>query len=98
MNYALKFANQLTPQLRSFRKAHGLTQAQLAKMLGVNQSRIAVIEKNPGVLSVDQLFRVLSALEVEILLQDKRARILTEGTDPNSMNSGTINPLDNESW
>ena len=43
MDYLLSITDQLAPQLRSLRKARGLSQAQLACELRVTQSRVAAI-------------------------------------------------------
>jgi HTH-type transcriptional regulator/antitoxin HipB len=40
---------------------------------GVGQSRVADIEANPGAMSVDQLFMVLAAFDVQLVLRDKQA-------------------------
>ena len=60
---------QLADHLRSFRKARGLTQAQLGRMVGIDQSRITRIERNPGRVSVHTLLQLLSALRVRVLLE-----------------------------
>lgn len=60
---------QLSNHLRSFRKARGLTQAALGELAGLDQSRIAKIERNPRLVSVGQLMQLLSALRVRVLLQ-----------------------------
>jgi HTH-type transcriptional regulator/antitoxin HipB len=60
---------QLSNHLRSFRKARGLTQAALGELAGLDQTRIAKIERNPGLVSVGQLMQLLSALQVRVLLQ-----------------------------
>jgi len=73
MDFGLHFSEQLKQHLRALRKARGLTQARLAQKLGVGQSRVADIEANPGAMSVDQLFKVLAALDVQLVLRDKQA-------------------------
>jgi HTH-type transcriptional regulator/antitoxin HipB len=70
MDYTIYFADQLKPHLRSLRKARSLTQAQLAQRLGVVQSRIATIESKPETISVEHLFKVLAALDVQLVLRD----------------------------
>jgi HTH-type transcriptional regulator/antitoxin HipB len=60
---------QLASHLRSFRKARGLTQAALGSLTGLDQTRIAKIERDPSLVSVGQLLRLLSALHVRVLLQ-----------------------------
>ena len=70
MDFPIQLTSQLREHLRSLRKSRGLTQAALGQLLGVGQARIAEIESNPGVVSVDQLTRVLSALRVSLVLRD----------------------------
>jgi HTH-type transcriptional regulator/antitoxin HipB len=59
---------QLANHLRSFRKARGLTQAALGKLTGLDQTRIAKIERDPTLVSVGQLLRLLVVLQVRVLL------------------------------
>jgi len=65
----LQTSAQLSNHLRSFRKARGLTQAALGKLAGLDQTRIAKIERNPRLASVGQLMQLLSVLHVRVLLQ-----------------------------
>jgi len=60
---------QLSNHLRSLRKARGLTQAALGELAGLDQTRIAKIERNPRRVSVGQLMQLLSVLHVRVLLQ-----------------------------
>ena len=62
---------QLSAHLKSLRKTRGLTQAQLAKRLGIRQSRLADIENHPETVSSAQLLDLLAALGVEVLLRLK---------------------------
>lgn len=59
---------QLASHLRSFRKARGLTQAALGELTGLGQTRIAKIERDPTLISVGQLLRLLTVLQVRVLL------------------------------
>ena len=70
MDYPIKFGDQLKQQLRSLRKARGLNQTELGVRLGVTQRRIAEIEANPGVVAVDQIIKIFSALGAELVLRD----------------------------
>jgi len=67
----LQTAAQLSNHLRSFRKARGLTQAALGELTGLDQTRIAKIERDPSRVSVGQLLKVLAALQVRVLLESK---------------------------
>ena len=72
MDYPLELSDQLAQHLRALRKARGLSQADLASKLGLTQSRIAAIERNPAALSAGQLLRVLNALDAQLVLRDAR--------------------------
>lgn len=74
MDYAIQLPTHLREHLRALRKERGLTQAALGRLLGVGQARIAEIENNPGVVSIDQLMRVLSALQTSLILRDEIAQ------------------------
>lgn len=60
---------QLSDHLRSLRKSRGLTQADLGELVGLDQTRIAKIERDPRLVSVGQLMQLLAALRVRLLLQ-----------------------------
>jgi HTH-type transcriptional regulator / antitoxin HipB len=68
MNFLLQSPAQLAKHLPSLRNARHLTQAQLGALVGVDQTRIAKIEADPLRVSVGQLFKILSALGVEVQL------------------------------
>lgn len=69
MDYPVQLTNQLPQFLKSLRKSRGLTQTELARRLGVGQSRVADIERNPGSVSVEQLMQLLSILGAGLVIQ-----------------------------
>lgn len=71
MDYPVRLVDQLRAHLQALRRQRGLTQAQLGQRLGLSQVRIAEIEARPGLVSVDQLVRILSALGVGLVLRDE---------------------------
>jgi HTH-type transcriptional regulator/antitoxin HipB len=71
MDYQIRLADQLKAHLRSLRKQRGLTQAELGSRLGIGQVRIAEIEARPGLVSVDQLVKLLSALGAGLVVRDR---------------------------
>ena len=73
MDYLVFSVSQLTAHLQALRKARGLTQTQLGQLLGVKQSRIADIEKDPGAISVAQLHKLMAALGAQMVLRDTRS-------------------------
>jgi HTH-type transcriptional regulator / antitoxin HipB len=70
MDYPIRLADQLKAHLRSLRKQRGLTQAELGKRLGIGQVRIAEIEAKPGLVSVDQLVKLLSVLGAGLVVRE----------------------------
>jgi HTH-type transcriptional regulator / antitoxin HipB len=69
MDYPLKLADQLRPQLRALRKQRGMTQARLGQAIGVTQARIVEIEANPGVVNLQQVMQVLQALGAALVIR-----------------------------
>lgn len=70
MNYPVGAPLQLRAVLKSLRKSRGLTQAQLGARLGLSQKRIAGIENNPQVTSIDQISRLVSLLGARLVVED----------------------------
>ncbi|MCA8017554.1 helix-turn-helix domain-containing protein [Burkholderia metallica] len=68
MDFPIQTLTQLRPILVGFRKAAGLTQAQLAARLGVTQQSYAQLEANPSAVSIERLFKVLNTLGVHMTL------------------------------
>lgn len=77
MEYTITTLTQLGQVLEGCRKQQGLTQRELGARIGLLQKAISAVESNPSRTSVERLFRVLSALELELVLRDKRS-----GTSP----------------
>lgn len=69
MKIKLSSGLQLKTQLRSLRKAKGWSQQILAEKLGLSQSRIVQIEKNPELVSFDQLIHLFNILGVSLMLE-----------------------------
>jgi HTH-type transcriptional regulator/antitoxin HipB len=86
MDYPIRFPDQIRQQLRALRKTKGLTQAQLGKLLDIGQVRIAEIERDPSVVSVAQLFKLLAALDAQIVLRDAR---LDTAAEPDTAPKGS---------
>ncbi|MFZ7337231.1 helix-turn-helix domain-containing protein [Comamonas jiangduensis] len=69
MDYTLNFPQHLGLHLKSLRKAKGMSQAGLASLLQVTQSRIAAIEKDPAAVSVGQMMAILELLGAQLVLR-----------------------------
>ena len=70
MHYPVQLSSQLQQLLKSLRKSRQMTQAELARRLGVVQSRVADIERNPGAVSVEQLMQVLAMLGTQMVVRE----------------------------
>lgn len=69
MDYTLNFPQHLGLHLKSLRKAKGMSQAGLASLLQVTQSRIAAIEKDPSAVSVGQMMAILELLGAQLVVR-----------------------------
>ncbi|WP_310637371.1 helix-turn-helix domain-containing protein [Delftia acidovorans] len=71
MDHLLQLPDQLALHLKSLRKAAGVSQSQLAQRLGVSQSRVAAIERDPAAISVRQLMEILQLLDADLLMRPR---------------------------
>ena len=72
LDYPVRTEQQVSLLLKSFRQARGMTQADLARALGVTQQTASDLERNASSASVSRLLRMLSAMDVELVLRDKQ--------------------------
>lgn len=84
MEYLIQTPGQLSSHLRALRKARGLSQMQLGAALGVGQTRITRIERDPTAISVGQFFELLNALGAQLVLRPagERAQTGTDASEP----------------
>lgn len=73
MDYPAKTPEQLAQIIRGVRKDRGLTQSMIAERIGALQSKVSSFEANPRKVSVDRLFRLLSAVGLDLVLRDRMA-------------------------
>lgn len=66
---------QLGPLLRGARKSLKLTQAQLARRVGLSQRRISEFELDPNALSVAQLLTICNQLGLQVVIQQKETHL-----------------------
>jgi HTH-type transcriptional regulator / antitoxin HipB len=69
MNYPVNTSIQLRAVLRALRQLRKLNQAEVGKLLGVNQKRVARIENAPGLTSFDQIARLVTALGGRVVIE-----------------------------
>jgi transcriptional regulator with XRE-family HTH domain len=53
-------------RLRKLRKERGLTQAELARQIGIQQSDLSRMEQGEYRVSLDKLFRILGVFDLEL--------------------------------
>ena len=73
MEFIVANAAQLGPILQGWRTELGLTQQEVGDLVGLRQSAISSFEKNPSRASIERMFRILSALQLELTLREKRS-------------------------
>jgi HTH-type transcriptional regulator/antitoxin HipB len=66
MRMPIATPHQLARLLVTARKARGWSQAELARKLGLSQSRVSFLELHPEALSLEQLLNWLAALHLEL--------------------------------
>lgn len=66
--------------VKNLRKDKELTQANLGKLVGLDQKKVSLIENGNPNIRIDSMFRLLSALGVGVVLQPK-ATSIPSGTD-----------------
>lgn len=69
MSYPIKTLSELPLLLLGLRKSHKLTQADMARQLGISQQSYAQMEANPAVVSMERLFRVLQLLNAQFIIE-----------------------------
>lgn len=71
MPFRASNSRQLGHILRGFRKQLGLSQTQVAERIGLAQNDISRIETGSVSPTTDRLFKILSALELDMTLAPK---------------------------
>jgi transcriptional regulator with XRE-family HTH domain len=73
-NHPGPLRNVLAKNMRVLRAARGLTQEALADASGLNRTYLSSVERSERNVSIDNIARIATALEVEAseLLRDRR--------------------------
>ena len=72
MDYPLKTPGQLGAVLKGFRRERKLTQAAVGAAVGLPQNAISQIEAAPNHSSLARVFKVLAALELEVVVRPRQ--------------------------
>lgn len=64
-------ASMLAHVLREFRYQQNLSQSELARLAMVKQATISAFENNPDSTKIETLFKLLTALELEFVIQPR---------------------------
>ena len=68
-NAAIRAGGQLGPALKALRQAHGWSQTELGRRVGLSQERISTIERQPERVTLGQLLTVLMALDAQLRVE-----------------------------
>lgn len=62
---------QLAIFLKDLRRTQKLTQADIAKRVGIRQDTISKFENNPDTTQIETFFKIISALNLEFHLEQR---------------------------
>lgn len=71
MDYVARTPNQLGAVLKGCRKRKGLSQTTAGALVGLKQGTVSVIEADAARSGIDTLYKLLSALGLELVVRDK---------------------------
>ena len=64
-------SGQLAAYLQDIRQSQGLSQAKVGEKIGVRQGTVSNFEQNPASTKLETLFKLLSALELEVEIKPR---------------------------
>ena len=73
MDYPARTPEHLGQLLKSCRAQRGLSQRAAGAKVGLKQSTVSVIEADAARTSVESLYKLLSSLQLELVIRDTRA-------------------------
>jgi HTH-type transcriptional regulator / antitoxin HipB len=71
MKYTVRMSEQMGAVLQDCRKKAGLTQQKAASKVGLFPKTISALELDPSRSRIASLFKLLSALDLELVIQPK---------------------------
>jgi HTH-type transcriptional regulator/antitoxin HipB len=72
MVHRILSTQSLGEALRAARKKKGMSQEQVGKSVGLDQPSMSKIERGESSARIDTLFRLLAALDLELILQPRQ--------------------------
>ncbi len=73
MRQLIRTPAQVGQLLQGQRKRLGLNQTELGTQVGLSQKRLSALELAPDRITLEQLLRVLAALDLELVIKAKAA-------------------------
>jgi len=83
MKYLISTLPQLSQALRDVRKSQGLNQDNTGKLVGLLPKTISALENRPGSVTIDSLLKLLSALDLEMVISPKNTLDNTADSNTN---------------
>ncbi len=81
MQYLISTPQQLSAAIRSRRKMQRMTQQDVASRVGLLPKTVSALENSPERSRLDSLFRLLAALDFELVVRTRGEEIGTEGRE-----------------
>ena len=75
-------AANLAMQVKEQRLARNMNQIEMAQKIGLKQSTVSAFENTPGGTKLDTLFKLLSALDLELVIQPREQATDSTDADP----------------
>lgn len=74
-NWSITSPLSLGHTLKTIRLEKKLTQKDFSDLIGVRQATVSLIERHPEKVTIETLFKVMSVLNVQMTLSDRRQTI-----------------------
>lgn len=75
MDYVARTPKQLGQVLRGCRRQKRLSQTEAGDRVGLLAKTISALESNPERATIESLFKLLSALDLELLLRERGVEV-----------------------
>lgn len=66
-------SKQLSAYLKDIRQTRKLSQGKVANKVGIRQDTVSSFERNADATKLETLFKILSALELELVIQPRNS-------------------------